>query len=258
MTVCNKPITIAASEKEVVFDGVDFTGEALIKLNNAKKVTFKNCRFYGLTPNVAKTMAINSASAIELQLIVENCFFGANPSIDTNVLYHILEGNFKAADGTSFSHNYFKKGVTTHNIINFYDVVDGATINVNNNYFEYSGSAMRIGPKGAAKCTFNMNNNTYAETDPAEGGVWGGLLTIQPYATQTTSFNDVVVNMSGNVNMTDNDQLVVLYANNTDTHFNKKTNYPKVYINGTLLAEIPATPTTPVEDGTEEAVESEV
>ena len=259
MTVCNQTITVDATEKEVVFDGIDFTGEARIQLNNAAKVTFKNCRFYRITPNTAKTMMMLAATAVPMVLVVENCFFGANPSEGANVLYHVLEGNFKIGDGSSFSNNYFANGCTTHNIINYYDVEDGATINVNGNHFEYSGSAMRIGPKGAAHCTFNMNNNTYDETDPSENGAWGGLLTIQPYSTQTTSFNDVVVNMNGNVNNTANPQLVVLYANNTDTHYNKETNYPKVYINGVLMEDIPLAPGTPLDesDASTESVEDQ-
>ena len=234
MTVCNKPITVNASEGVVIFDGIDFTGEALITLNGAKEVYFKNCRFYKLTPNTKKTMAITSKASIELKLVVEKCFFGENPSIDTNAVYHILEGNFKAANGSSFSENYFVKGCNTHNAINFYDVVDGATIGVNKNVFEYSGSAVRLGIKGAAKATFLMNGNTYLATDTSSGGEWAGFLTVQPYGKVTTSWNDVTIKISNTENKSGYKQLVVFFANDSDTHYDRTKNFPKLYIDGVL------------------------
>lgn len=234
MTVCNKPITVNASNGIVIFDGIDFTGEALISLNDAKEVYFKNCRFYKLTPNTKKTMAINSKSSIEMKLVVEKCFFGENPSVGTNAVYHILEGNIKAADGSSFSENYFVKGCNTHNAINFYDVVDGATIGINKNVFEYSGSAVRLGIKGAAKATFLMNGNTYLTTDPSDGGDWAGFLTIQPYGKSTTSWNDVTIKLSNTENKSGVKQLVVFFANSSDTHFDRTKNFPKLYVDGVL------------------------
>lgn len=234
MTVCNKPITVNASNGIVIFDGIDFTGEALISLNDAKEVYFKNCRFYKLTPNTKKTMAINSKSSVEMKLVVEKCFFGENPNVGTNAVYHILEGNIKAADGSSFSENYFVKGCNTHNAINFYDVVNGATIGINKNVFEYSGSAVRLGIKGAAKATFLMNGNKYLATDPSEGGDWAGFLTIQPYGKSTTSWNDVTIKLSNTENKSGMKQLVVFFANSTDTHFDRTKNFPKLYVDGVL------------------------
>ena len=272
MTVCNKPITVNASNGIVIFDGIDFTGEALISLNDAKEVYFKNCRFYKLTPNTKKTMAINSKSSVEMKLVVEKCFFGENPNVGTNAVYHILEGNIKAADGSSFSENYFVKGCNTHNAINFYDVVNGATIGINKNVFEYSGSAVRLGIKGAAKATFLMNGNTYLATDPSDGGDWAGFLTIQPYGKSTTSWNDVTIKLSNTENKSGVKQLVVFFANSSDTHFDRTKNFPKLYVDGvlkgpddvhyasgTVLEDAAAATTTPVvtppaakEDKTEE------
>ena len=234
MTVCNKPITVNASNGIVIFDGIDFTGEALISLNDAKEVYFKNCRFYKLTPSTKKTMAINSKPSVEMKLVVEKCFFGENPNVGTNAVYHILEGNIKAADGSSFSENYFVKGCNTHNAINFYAVVDGATIGINKNVFEYSGSAVRLGIKGAAKATFLMNGNKYLTTDPSEGGDWAGFLTIQPYGKSTTSWNDVTIKLSNTENKSGMKQLVVFFANSSDTHFDRTKNFPKLYVDGVL------------------------
>ena len=273
MTVCNKPITVNASNGIVIFDGIDFTGEALISLNNAKEVDFKNCRFYKLTPNTKKTMAISSKSSVEMKLVVEKCFFGENPNVGTNAVYHILEGNIKAADGSSFSENYFVKGCNTHNAINFYDVVNGATIGINKNVFEYSGSAVRLGIKGAAKATFLMNGNKFLATDPSDGGDWAGFLTIQPYGKSTTSWNDVTIKLSNTENKSGVKQLVVFFANPTDTHFDRTKNFPKLYVDGVLqgpddvhyasgtvledaATAAPVTPPAAKEDKTEEPADS--
>ena len=49
MTKFTKPIVIDAPEKDVVFDGIDFTELAQIVVNKVKSLTIKNCRIYGIT-----------------------------------------------------------------------------------------------------------------------------------------------------------------------------------------------------------------
>ena len=246
-TVFKKPVTINAPDKDVIINGMDFTEEALLTFTAAKSITVKNCRFYNLKPNAVKTMMI-IGSANPVKVVIENCFFGNNPAIDKNLMYHVVEGNFTLATGSSFSNNYFKSGACTHNAISIYNVEDNAVIACNNNYFEYSGCGFRVGIKGAAKCTINMRGNTYKTTDPSSGYEYAGLLTIQPYAKETTSFNDVVIKMADTRNLTDRKQVVMLYANKTDTPFDKSTNYPKVYINDVLQTDIPAVGGTVVND----------
>lgn len=245
-------VTVNAPSKDVVFNGVDFTKDALVKIVSAASVTFKNCRFYGLNPNAAKTFGLIANSGSALKLVIENCFFGDNPAVDTNVLYNLMELNAAVSDGTSVSNNYFTKACCTHNQINMYDAGEEAIIKINGNYTEYSANMVRLGLKGSPKCTIMMENNTYLTTDASENGDYAGLCLIQPYSSSTVSFNDMVVKMNKTVNRSGDDQLIYIYAAGTDTKFNKETNYPKVYIDDVLLDKIPH-PASVVVDGEETA-----
>lgn len=241
-TKFTKPVVINAPEKDIVFDGCDFTEEALISVIAANSVAFRNCRFYGLIPNAAKTYGIKVDKAAEVKLVIENCFFGANPKVDSNKLYNLLELTGKLKDGSSISSNYFAADCCTHNQINVYAVTDGATIKLNKNEAVYSGNLVRIGIQGEPVCTIEMIGNKYHTTDPSEDGAWAGLVLIQPYGKVTTSFNNMTVQIKETVNLSDNDQVIYLYAGGSDTKFNKETSYPKVYIDGELMEDIPAYP----------------
>lgn len=258
-TKFTKLVTVNAPDKDVVFDGCDFTGEAHVELVAAKSVVFRNCRFYGLIPYQDKSYGINGQAA-EMKLTIEKCFFGANPANDVGKLYNLLELNTILADGSSISNNYFAAECCTHNQINVYAVVEGATINLNKNHFVYSGNAYRIGVKNEPVCVINMDGNSYDTTDPSENGDWAGLALIQPYGKVTTSFNNMELKINNVVNKSGDDQIVYIYANPTDTQFDRNTNYPKVYLDGILVEELYAaggtivgpveTPIEPTEPGT--------
>ena len=119
-TVFTKPVVINAPEKDVVFNGVDFTKDALIKITAAKSVTIKNCRFYGLAPT-KKAMGV-TLNSDNVKLVVEGCFFGVN----NDKLYNFFELTGKLADGSSISRNYFVGKCCTHNQVNIYNVMDDA------------------------------------------------------------------------------------------------------------------------------------
>ena len=230
-----KPVTINAPGKAVVFDGCDFTKEALVVITDAEEVTFKNCRFYDLIPSSAKTYGIKMPAAAEVKLVIEGCFFGDNPSNEVGKMYNLIELAGKLKDGSSISKNYFTAGCCTHNQINVYDASEDAVIALNHNEAEYSANLVRLGLKGSPKCTINMIGNIYDQT---EAGEYAGLLLIQPYGAQTVSMNDLVVNLSGTLNRSGIEQELYLYSNPSDTQYHIETNYPKVYVNGELTTDI--------------------
>lgn len=241
-TVFTKAVTINAPEKDVVFNGVDFTKDAFIKIQAAKSVTFKNCRFYGLEP-AAKTMGVTLSC--DTKLIVEGCFFGKCGE----KLYNFFELNGKLADGSSISRNYFDGKCCTHNQVNIYNVMDDATINVNSNYM----ASIRIGPKGEPQnVKINVKSNEYNVIDTSDPD-WINMVIIQPYGGQTKSFNGVTINVDGTNTSVPDNKLVYIYAGGTDTKFNWQTNYPVLYLNGKLVEEItnmgdPVEGTKPGED----------
>lgn len=232
-TVFTKPVTINAPGKKVVFDGVDFTKGAFIKVESADEVVIRNCRFYKLEATAAKNYAVDiPAAAGKVKVVIEKCFFGDSPKNSVGVVYNLLELTAELKNGSSISDNYFTKGCCSHNQINLYGADDNAVINVNGNFSEYSGNMVRIGIRKEPVCTVNLRNNTYLETDPADGNDWAGLVIIQPYGKGTTTFNNMTVNIDKTVNKSGVDQLVYLFANPDDTHFDAVKNYPKVFVDG--------------------------
>ena len=118
-------------------------------------------------------------------------------------------------------------------MLNFYEVEDGATITVDNNVFEYSGNAMRIGFKGNAKATININNNEYKETDTSLDGIYAGYFLIQPYGKKTESFENVVININ-NMKKPEG-QIGYVYCGSEDTQLTDKQ-LPTVKVDGNKIA----------------------
>ncbi len=89
----------------------------------------------------------------------------------TENIYHAIEfnSNIAVADGTVIKGNKFL-GKQTHNHINIYRTEDNATITIEDNYFDYASSAMRISNTKVAKttATFNIKNNTYNDATGTE------------------------------------------------------------------------------------------
>lgn len=173
--------------------------------------------------DAAKSYLVKSTQPNPLKLIVENCYLGTNTANSVGNIYNGLELNCILKDGSSISNNYFAAAACTHNAINIYAVEDGATIHIDNNHFEYSGNAIRIGIKGEPTCTIACNGNSYDATDSTDE--YAGLLLVQPYGKQTTSFANCTIKIDDTVH-SDSKQLYYLYAGADDmqfTNFNKPT-----------------------------------
>ena len=220
----------------VIISGVTFTQKSIIATNKASDITFKNCRFLGIEPTANQTQLINGNpnDAEQPVLIrIENCYFGTNVKNDTGAVYNLINLHNKVADGSYIRNCYFAKEVCKHNVINIYNTEEGATIDINDNYFEYSGNAIRLGVYGSTKCTFNIYNNTYADTDVANPE-YAGLLLIQPVSTSTTTMANMTINLDNNKCLSNNElQLFYIYSAPTATQINE-TNCPTIYVDGKL------------------------
>ena len=217
-TVFSEVLTYAA-DADVTITGVTFTEKSRVDIAAAKSVKFVNCKFVSAEGYQAKSYLIKGdglgTHEEATRVVIENCYFGTNEQTTGNAYYNLFELNTKLADGTSISNNYFAKESCNHNAINIYDVEDGATININNNVFEYSANAVRIGTIGDAHCTINMNGNRYIETD-SDYPDYAGLFLIQPYGKKTTDMSHVVINVEGTI-ADCGGQLYYTYIGNNDT-----------------------------------------
>jgi hypothetical protein len=253
-TVFTKAITIDAPDKDIVFDGCDFTGDFHLTLTAAKSVSFLNCRFYNITPYAKRSYLFLSNKADPLKLTINGCYFGDFvENEEGKIIYNLLELYSLLADGSSISNNYFTKNCCTHNQINIYASDEGATIALNNNYFVSSKNGYRIGIKEEPTCTLNINNNTFETTD--DDVDWAGLVIIQPCAKATTSFNNLTVNINGTVNKSGVEQLVYLFANSSDTHFHATKNMPNVFVDGKKVEDIHLAYGTTIDSDEEETTE---
>ena len=230
-TVLKGKVTLEEATN-VTIQGVTITDTALIDATAADSVKFKNCKFVAATPDKAKSYLIKASKKADeaTKFEFDGCYFGSNPAVEGKNIYNLFEINGRIADGSTFSNNYFTKACCTHNMFNFYEVEDGAVINVNNNVFEYSGNAMRVGFKGNAKATININNNRYDETDMSLNGDWAGYLLVQPYGKQTESFENVTININ-NMKKPADSQIGYVYCGENDTQLTEDQ-MPKVFVDG--------------------------
>lgn len=220
-TKITEAITINAPDKEVTFDGVDFTENGIITITDASAITIKNCRFYNLTPNITKTMPIHIKGDIPVKLTITGCYFGDRGTADDMVIYNLMELTAQLKDGSSISRNYFTSDSCTHNHINIYGAYEGATIGIMNNYFEPSEGGVRLGMKGEPTCSINIKNNVFNITNP---------VVVQPYGTSTTSFANCSIYFSNNTYS----GLQYFGSHSGNTAFFTDDNKPNIYVDGIL------------------------
>ena len=212
----------------VYFDGLAFTGDALMNISNSEEISVNNCKIVDVTPTASKTHLVKLTGNASTSVNITNCYFGKNTSVDSCKMYHVFELGGCLVDGSKISNNYFAKECCTQNIINIYDVEAGATISISGNVFEYSANAIRIGMKGNPDCTIQIENNTYYATDTTYPE-YAGLFLIQPYGSQTETFENCTI-ICNNTKRNDNGQLFYLWYGGNDTQITSSMR-PTVYVN---------------------------
>lgn len=228
-TVISDKLTINGEGSDVVLDGFDFTSNGYVDIKNAFSVVIKNCRVYGMNcEGATKNYWLRIYNDIPVKLIVENNFFGDNAGVNGK-MYNLIEPTAQFMNGSSISNNYFTAGCCTHNIINVYGAVDNSEININGNIVEMTAGGIRIGVKGDKTCTINVRNNKVLATNPTYTDEDQGLVTIQPYGTQTTSFSKMTIAVSGNELPCE--QIVYAGYGSQDTVLTDET-MPKVIMDG--------------------------
>lgn len=217
---------------DVTVQGVTLTDKSIIDVTGAKSVGFKNCKFVATNPNAPKSFLLKGdgdfvTNKRVTKLTLEGCYFGDNNTDGVNKFYNGLECNFALAKGSYIKDCYFSKRSVSHNVINIYDVEDGATINITGNHFEMSANAIRIGTVGDVKATINIADNTYDETD--SDPAYAGLVLFQPYGSKTVSMANLTVNIENTTKP--EGQLWYAYMNPKDTQMNS-TLWPTLYVDG--------------------------
>ena len=234
-TVLSGNFSLAKLGSSITLVGLTLTKNAVLRFTNSGDITLKNCI---IEDQIASdTNACNvfpSGNAIRMEVV--GCYFG-NCNTDNGIkMKNCLELNAPLKDGTVISGNYFEKTPARNNLICLYAAEDGATIDVSENIFEFSGNGIRVGTKGNVKVTYNLIKNTYYDTYTSGDDVaYAGLLLIQPYGTTTTSFAGNVININKTVHK-DKQQLWYMYCGKDDTQITGALQ-PTVSVNGVVVME---------------------
>ena len=230
-TIISEKLTINGDGSKVVLDGFDSTGNGYVDVKNASSVIIKNCRVYGMNcEGTAKNYWLHIYNDIPVKLVVENNFFGDNAGTNGK-MYNLIEPTAQFMNGSSISDNYFTAGCCSHNIINVYGVVDNSEININGNVVEMTAGGIRIGVKGDKTCSINVRGNKVLATNPVYTAEDQGLVTIQPYNKETTSFANMTIAMS--CNELPCEQIIYAGYTSKDTVLTSET-MPKVIIDGKI------------------------
>ena len=108
-------------------------------------------------------------------------------------------------------------------------MIDNSVVNINDNIIEQTAGGIRIGVKGNKTGTINIKNNEILETHPAYTNEDQGLVTIQPYNKETTSFAGLNIILSGN--KMPSEQVIYGYYGANDTVLDASI-APNIILNG--------------------------
>ena len=232
-TIISEKLTINGGD--VVLDGLDFTGNGYVEVYGADSVTVKNCRVYGMNLPSTKNYWLHIYGDIPVKLVIEHNFFGSNPTSGSNKMYNLIEPTAKLMNGSSVSDNYFVDDCCYHNFMNVYGCENNAIISINNNVVEMTAGGLRIGVKGEPICTINVRNNKVLAINPVYSDADQGLITVQGYGFQTTTFKNMTIIASGNELASE--QVGYGWDDSGSLELNSD-NMPKIILNG-KIAEFP-------------------
>lgn len=192
--VINKPLTIIGNEAEftggievanaaVTIDNVVLTSQGtsnkdntpIIKVTGEQPFTFINStvRGTGRNPVLVKTGG---------EVVISGCTF----SCENQNIYNVVEFSISAdADITKavVKNNIFN-GPFKNNCINFYNVAEGAEIDIEDNVFtdiDVSSNCIRLSNPRNATATFNVKNNTY-KFNGRSATQWTSFILLEDYA----------------------------------------------------------------------------
>lgn len=214
-TKITEKMIIDANGKDVVLNGLDFTGNGYLEIKNASSVVVENCRVYKLNcEDTAKNYWMTVVGQTSVQLKVVHSFFGANPGTNGK-LYNLFEMDAKLKNKSAFSSNWFDSNCCTHNTINVYGAEENATISMNNNYFEDTYSCPRIGVKGEPVCTIIVQNNEHKVVKT--GDQYNQMLLVQPYGAVTKTFGNMKIIAANNKFIGEGAEPYLAYFGGSDT-----------------------------------------
>lgn len=224
------------STAKVYLVGVELTNEATLSIGEVDSFIMTECNLHDHVFNKDKGYLVHFTSETPAVVIIEGNTFGPEPDNS----YNLIECLALLKTGSSISENFFDAKCCKHNQINIYNADNGAVIDVNKNTCEYSANLVRVGLKGAAVATINMNGNICKDTDLSDDAKWSGLFLIQPYGSKTTSMKGLTIYMMGN-DVPAGSQIGYLYSAGSEMKFTAETS-PTIHLNDQVITIPDASP----------------
>ena len=210
--------TMTVTGANVTIENVTFGDNAALVVNTTGDFTLTNCQF---APNTeyGKDVNVGVRTAVYLKIggtatVTNNTFEGVD-----NGYYNAIEfgiGDDHSLKNATISGNTFTKTIK-NNYFNFYNMQEGAVINITNNQFllaNKSSNGIRISNNKNVSATFNLDSNTYTYAATSADSEYEGLILLQDYSKKdagTQDFTKITINITNLTSPEDAKQILHVY-----------------------------------------------
>lgn len=210
--------TMTVTGANVTIENVTFGDNAALVVNTTGDFTLTNCQFapdteYGKDGNVGVRTAVYLKIG-GTATVTNNTFEGVD-----NGYYNAIEfgiGDDHSLKNATISGNTFTKTIK-NNYFNFYNMQEGAVINITNNQFllaNKSSNGIRISNNKNVSATFNLDSNTYTYAATSADSEYEGLILLQDYSKKdagTQDFTKITINITNLTSPEDAKQILYVY-----------------------------------------------
>lgn len=210
--------TMTVTGANVTIENVTFGDNAALVVNTTGDFTLTNCQF---APNTeyGKDGNVGVRTAVYLKIggtatVTNNTFEGVD-----NGYYNAIEfgiGDDHSLKNATISGNTFTKTIK-NNYFNFYNMQEGAVINITNNQFllaNKSSNGIRISNNKNVSATFNLDSNTYTYAATSADSEYEGLILLRDYSKKdagTQDFTKITINITNLTSPEDAKQILYVY-----------------------------------------------
>ena len=210
--------TMTVTGANVTIENVTFGDNAALVVNTTGDFTLTNCQFapdteYGKDGNVGVRTAVYLKIG-GTATVTNNTFEGVD-----NGYYNAIEfgiGDDHSLKNATISGNTFTKTIK-NNYFNFYNMQEGAVINITNNQFllaNKSSNGIRISNNKNVSATFNLDSNTYTYAATSADSEYEGLILLRDYSKKdagTQDFTKITINITNLTSPEDAKQILYVY-----------------------------------------------
>ena len=210
--------TMTVTGANVTIENVTFGDNAALVVNTTGDFTLTNCQF---APNTeyGKDVNVGVRTAVYLKIggtatVTNNTFEGVDNGYYNAIEFGIDDDH--SLKNATISGNTFTKTIK-NNYFNFYNMQEGAVINITNNQFllaNKSSNGIRISNNKNVSATFNLDSNTYTYAATSADSEYKGLILLQDYSKKdagTQDFTKITINITNLTSPEDAKQILNVY-----------------------------------------------